>query len=274
MPTILLHYFRSHKAAFAIALIALSCGQSELAPTASGAAISAHRIELGDSVAAAQHVRFVYALSADREDRNFDMNGILGSSIERLQNWLSKQPGSRKLRIVLHDGQPETLFVRLRQTDAELIRHGVRIRDAIERELISDRLIRKDEMYLLFYDGSGPEVCGNSAWPPVLRGSVAVKYLRGRNESPSCAPPAGGTNTVGIVIFDLSALHEIFHLLGAVPRCAPHHTRDGHVSGDPRDLMYAGPLQWKPSEIDIGRDDYFDHGRRDCMDIAKSPYFE
>ncbi len=68
------------------------------------------------------------------------------------------------------------------------------------------------------------------------------------------------------------ALHEMLHGLGAVPRCAPHRysERSAHVT-DPSDLMY-------PSEgpgvkvLDPDRDDYFGHGRPDCVDVARSPY--
>jgi len=47
-------------------------------------------------------------------------------------------------------------------------------------------------------------------------------------------------------------LHEILHTLGVVATCAPNHTLSGHVSDDPRDLMYAGPLPWQPSSSTLG----------------------
>ena len=68
-------------------------------------------------------------------------------------------------------------------------------------------------------------------------------------------------------------LHELVHTLGFVAACAPHHTLAGHVSDDPRDLMYAGPLAWQPSMLDVGRDDYFGHGAY-CDDLAASDFLE
>jgi hypothetical protein len=41
------------------------------------------------------------------------------------------------------------------------------------------------------------------------------------------------------------------------------------VSDDPRDLMYAGPLRWRPSILDIGHDDYYGHAIAGCPDLAK-----
>ncbi|MDQ6745559.1 MAG: hypothetical protein M3Z27_06060 [Actinomycetota bacterium] len=67
-------------------------------------------------------------------------------------------------------------------------------------------------------------------------------------------------------------LHEILHTLGFVPTCAPHFTRNGHVSDRATDLMYAGPLPWQPSVLDVGHDDYYATGRTDCLDLAASPF--
>lgn len=67
--------------------------------------------------------------------------------------------------------------------------------------------------------------------------------------------------------------HEVAHLLGAVPECAPNADGTSHVSDDPRDLLYWGPepRHWNNLMLDPGNDDYFNHGRDDCFDIADSP---
>ena len=38
--------------------------------------------------------------------------------------------------------------------------------------------------------------------------------------------------------------------------------------------MNAGDEAWRPSLLDPGRDDYWDHGRTDCFDLAPSPFVE
>ncbi|MEX2647128.1 MAG: PASTA domain-containing protein, partial [Gaiellaceae bacterium] len=72
---------------------------------------------------------------------------------------------------------------------------------------------------------------------------------------------------------EFAMLHDIFHGLGAAPTCSPHHTLSGHVSDSPNDLMWSGGQPWQlPPKLDIGRDDYWGHGRSDCLDVSGSPY--
>jgi hypothetical protein len=99
-------------------------------------------------------------------------------------------------------------------------------------------------------------------------------YLRGR--PPGARPCAGhGLAASGDLpgYWEFSLIHEFFHTLGAVAACAPHHTRSGHVSDDPRDLMYAGDRPWRPSMLDVGNDDYFNHNTG-CLDVAKSVFID
>ncbi len=67
--------------------------------------------------------------------------------------------------------------------------------------------------------------------------------------------------------------HELAHVLGAVPSCAPNEDGTSHVSDDNRDLLYNGPegRDWANLMLDPGNDDYYMHGRDDCFDIADSP---
>jgi hypothetical protein len=73
-------------------------------------------------------------------------------------------------------------------------------------------------------------------------------------------------------INEFKMLHEILHTLRIVSRSAPHHTREGHLADDPRDLMYAGPEPWQPSVLDPRHGDYFDTGRADLADLSRSPF--
>ena len=64
------------------------------------------------------------------------------------------------------------------------------------------------------------------------------------------------------------------HTIGFVPTCAPNHTRAGHVSDSPTDLMYAGDEPWRPAVLDVGRDDYYHAHRLGCLELAESLYLE
>lgn len=38
--------------------------------------------------------------------------------------------------------------------------------------------------------------------------------------------------------------------------------------------MYAGDQPWQPQKLDIGGDDYFDHPRPGCLDLADSAFLD
>src|SRR5678815_3372813 len=71
------------------------------------------------------------------------------------------------------------------------------------------------------------------------------------------------------------AAHEMTHAFGAVPDCAPHADGTGHANDDNRDVVYGGNSQrdWDHITLDPGRDACCGHGRDDCMDIARSPFW-
>jgi hypothetical protein len=84
--------------------------------------------------------------------------------------------------------------------------------------------------------------------------------------------PSVGSRTFGEGATFVIA-HELVHALGAVPPCAPHYGRNGHVIDDPRDLLYDGPTRapYGTIELDPGHDDYYHTNHADCPDIADHP---
>ncbi len=88
---------------------------------------------------------------------------------------------------------------------------------------------------------------------PRAPGNVAAMYLNGLPTSPvPCATNRFASPGAAPGYLEFAMLHEILHTLGYVPTCAPNHTRAGHVSDSPQDLMYAGELAWQPSALDVG----------------------
>ena len=65
--------------------------------------------------------------------------------------------------------------------------------------------------------------------------------------------------------------HELVHVFGAVPDCAPHANGMGHVTDDARDILYAGARDFNNLMLGPGRDDYFGTAGSTCVDIASSP---
>ena len=219
-------------------------------------------------------VHAVYVLPSDGEDRALDTGGAIAASVDSFQRWLAREAGGPNLRLDTSGGELDVTFFRLAKSNADVRSRGAFVRDEIETALRQAGLVRPNKVYAVYYDGGSSFSCGGAAWPPTLQGQVAALYLRGE---PPGAPPCD-TNELAAPgaepgYLDIAMLHEIAHTLGFAATCAPHHTRSGHTSDSPNDLMWAGDAPWElPPRLDIGRDDYYGHGRGDCPDLARSPY--
>ncbi len=219
-------------------------------------------------------VHVFYVVPADGEDRQLDLDGTLARSVAAWNGWLGRELGGAGFRLDTAGGELDITFVRLSQDEASLTARGAYVRDALEDELSSRGDVgpqHPDKLAAVYYDGGSTWACGGGAWPPALVGRVAAMYLRG---TPPGAPPCAGNpfspDGVATGYLEFAMVHEILHTVGAVATCAPNHALDGHVGDDPTDLMYAGPLPWQPSRLDVGRNDYAGHGRADCLDLTRS----
>jgi hypothetical protein len=216
-------------------------------------------------------VHVLYVIAADGEDRKLDVNGAIARSVAAWNGWLSGQTGGSRLRLDTAAGVLDVTFARLPSTTAALAAEGPYIRDRIERELSARRLIKPNKLAAVYYDSYTPFSCGGGSWPPALIGKVAALYLRGAPiGAPTCDSNPLSPDGVATGYLELAMLHEVVHALGGAPACAPSQTLSGHVSDSPSDLMYAGSAPWRPSALDVGDDDYWGHGRADCLDLARS----
>lgn len=143
---------------------------------------------------------------------------------------------------------------------------------ALERELHASGFNDASKIYAVYYDGTSTYSCGGGAWPPLIVGNAGALYLRSTVPGFVCYAPSASHS--GLQIMDFAMLHELMHTLGFVPTCAPHHTRAGHVSDSPTDLMYAGDEPWRPSVLDVAHDDYYAAHIGGCPDFAESPFLE
>jgi hypothetical protein len=218
-------------------------------------------------------VHLVYAIPSDGTDRGLDTNGVIAGSWASAQTWLAAQTGGRRLRIDGSGGSPDISFVRLPETDSQIAGHGVYLRDELERLLTMAGFNAPLKLYEVVYDGSNSRACGDAAWPPVLPGHVVAVYPHGA--PPGYAPCdtnrfATADEPAGYI--EMDELHEVMHGIGFVPTCAPHHTRQGHASDFPTDLMYAGDQPWDTAhmQLDVGHDDYYQAHIPGCMDLSDS----
>ncbi len=217
----------------------------------------------------------VYAVAADGEDRGYDVDGSIDRSVASFNEWLSRQTGGSKLRLDTCDGRLDVTFVRLASDDATIAASGAFVRDEVEAEVNAMGLNDPAKLYLVYYDGTSTYACGGAPYPPDLIGNVAALYLRGFPDGPVPCDSNGFTSRVEAPTYrEFAMLHETLHALGLVARCAPNHHRDGHSSDASNDLMYAGDQPWQPSILDVGNDDYWNHGRADCLDLADSAFLD
>jgi hypothetical protein len=232
----------------------------------------------------------VYVLPSDRVNEQLDRNGAMTTSVAAAQKWLDQQSDGQRLQIDTYGGALDTSFIRLDKTDAEMIQEAVQkygnaafLREVIESELHARGFNDDGTLYVAYYGGSSPYACGGASHPPDgPQGNVVALYLWG--EPPGAIPChnnafAADEDSPGY--WEFSLIHEVFHALGAVAnpasplipdQCAPNSTNTGHVFDSPTDLMYAGVEPWRPSVLDFGNDDYFNHGNPYCGDIARSVF--
>lgn len=211
-------------------------------------------------------VQPLYVVPSDGIDPGLAGDGTLARSVSAMRRWFTGQTGGPDLR--WESGPAQT--VRLPQTDAQIAGTGVFVRDRVEELLAAQGFDDSRKVYAVWYDGRSNTACGGGAWPPELVGHVGALYLQGAYDGVVCADDRFSGEGQTMEINEYKMLHEILHTLGFVPACAPHHTRRGHSSDSPTDLMWAGDGVSQPSVLDPGHDDYWRTGRTDCPDLADS----
>ena len=213
----------------------------------------------------ASQVKVLYAVPSGGTDRRWDINGRIGLSIEAANRWLAGQSAGRRVRMDTSGSVLDITYVGLPRTAAQYSGFAVNARDQIEIDLKARGFTKANKKYVVFYQGPGT-ACGTSYWPPKLPGNASVVFLE------TC-PAEGLTGDPSRFGFTEAAwLHELFHGLGVAAECAAHHTRQGHVSDDPADLMYAGTAPWRPALLDAGGDDYWTASTGACPGIRGSAF--
>ena len=216
--------------------------------------------------------QLVYAIPEGGRDLGRDRDGSILSSVESAQRWFEGQTGGRRIGFASSGGKPTVLKARLTRSEDELAEYEDWLVQQVEHELHAQGFSRPGTLYAVYYEGSSNQ-CGVSTSPPETPGNALVLILN----TPDCSDVSFSGPGEQAGYWESALLHEIFHLLGAVPECAPHEGTsdhkyaDGHVN-EPNDLMYHGDQTAMFAILDIDRDDYYGHGRLDCFDVAHSPY--
>jgi hypothetical protein len=226
-------------------------------------------------------IHFVYALPNDGEDRSLDINGQIETSALAANRWLAEQSGGSQLRYDTYNGDLDVTFLQLDYSAEVLNILGPTIVQGFDQTMRDLGFDTAHKLYIVFYDGEfilegSSLACGQSTQPPVTWGISASIYLRGYSPEFnifSCPEPTNSAAQAGYL--ELVLLHEVFHLLGAVPECAPNQEAS-HITDNEADLMSAqlASVALSEIELDIGRDDYFSHADLGCPDLARSVFLD
>ena len=194
-----------------------------------------------------KQIHFVYVVQEGGRDGERDMHGFFPLVADEMQRWLRKAAGMR-WRIDSYEGLPDVSFLSIADNGIPTLRQmeeGLKEREG--------GALNPGKVYALFLDYDGTH--GRMPYTGRASGAAALTLIH----SPHYQMVAG------------IAAHELIHVFGAVPACAPN--RSGPHSNDyALDIMSDGTLVG--GALDWNSDDYFRHGRDDCTDTVDSPYWE
>jgi hypothetical protein len=224
-------------------------------------------------------IHFLYILPSDGVDDFLDVNGKIALSAAAMNSWLEGQTQHR-LRFDTYEGELDVSFMRLPYTADEIDNLGTSVLSLVEYEIKTSGFNASQKLFVVYYDGffvSKEGYCGLASYPPDGAGVTAVLLLRGYNPEYDLVCPRQFTQSEDYTgYFEMTILHELLHLMGAVPACAPSYT-DGHVNDSTQDLMYYqydGSYSPLYTQLDFGNDDYYGHGNPQCVDLARSIFLE
>jgi List-Bact-rpt repeat protein len=229
-------------------------------------------------------VHFLYVVPSDGVDRQLDTSGGMEQSIARIEHWFEAQTGDQALRIDTYKGTPDITFVRLPHSDAQATSTNPWPLWVIGEDLVAAGFNDPAKVYAAFYEGDSKWACGGATSPALAKfGAMYLQAWPANGPRPCSDAPGFGTGTDRPGYFEIGLLHEVLHVIGFTPRCAPHASSDGygdHVNDSPTDLMY-GPdakspagWNWSQAVLDYKHDDYYRAHISGCPDLSESPYLE
>ncbi len=237
--------------------------------------------DMPDDISGPQ-VHFLYVVPSDGADGQLDTNGQMEQSIARIERWFVTHAEKQGLRVDTYNGAPDITFVRMRRSDAQATAANPWPLWVIGEDLVAAGFNNPAKVYAALYDGRSKWACGGATSPALPKlGAMYLQAWPTNDPRPCRDAPGFGTGTDRPGYFEIGLLHEILHVIGFTPTCAPHASNDiwrAHVNDSPTDLMY-GPdathtagWNWSNAVLDFNRDDYYRANVPGCPDLSSSPY--
>ena len=212
-------------------------------------------------------IHVVYAVPGDGEDGNLDRYGDIARSFEAIQLWLGETLGYR-LRLDTYGGDLDVTFVQLPLAPEEGDPQGGDLISALGDAVAGEIGYSPGKIYAIYYAGRVAGICGSAR----IGGSYGAVYV----DREGCSSASPGPDPDVVSTYEAVMVHQLLHVFGAVSACDPDQEGGSHVHDDAQDVMYAGaelPPHAEPV-FDVERDDYFGHGRADCLDVGNGPFWE
>jgi len=239
------------------------------------------------------NIHLIYALPSDGIDKKYDLNNQISMLAYQMDKWFNKKtqnrlfPDGQYLKFDRRDdGKIDITFLRLEIDNLSISKEGINAVNVIQSEISRLGFNDARKVYFVIYGGSNKDVCASSQLPQHVSRSItantAALYYPGKGDD-SCIKNNGGFKPE----FNSTtrfALHEVFHALGVVPKCAPDHLvfpNEGTINDGigahltvPSDIMYSVQSNVtfsKMDQLDMKSINYYNHDN-DCLDLSKSRY--
>tara|TARA_B100001123_G_scaffold72487_1_gene81364 strand:+ start:487 stop:1449 length:963 start_codon:yes stop_codon:yes gene_type:complete len=230
-------------------------------------------------------IHAVYFLPCDGEDRKFDINGKINSSIQSINKWFLDKT---KNQIINFDKTSDNLiditFIQVNKsiewfTKFNTIENNKNDASSkIEKIILSNKNLFnnfENKKFIIFFEGWEKRVsilnkiCGRSRY----NGKVAIFYTNDTNKKlKSCTKdPIGDSNNQVFAESEQTILHEILHTLGVPSKCGKNLDPKGslHIIDSKDDIMnkVSGSLY-----LDFNNDDYYKHNIPNCPDLYMNEF--
>ena len=242
----------------------------------------------------------IYLLPCERDDREYDINNKIKSSLLAINYWLKEQTISQEIKFDRNiDGDIDITFLRVNKTmdwfgdlhNKDKTKNITEVSNKIEK-LINDNsnLFNNfsSKKFIIFFEGWEKrkyidyDICGKSRFD----GNIAIYYTYSRfkkyigddlilsnNERIFSCTHKDHLNDNNDKTFgdaEATILHEIIHSLGFPASCAKNN-KSFHVNDNKNDIMHK---QSGKIYLDFNNDDYYNHQQKNCPDLKNSKFLQ
>ena len=242
----------------------------------------------------------IYLLPCERDDREYDINDKIESSLLAINYWLKAQTLNQEFKFDRNiDGDIDITFLRINKTmdwfgdlhDKDKSKNITEVSNKIEKLINDNRNLFNNfssKKFIIFFEGWEKrkyidyDICGKSRFD----GNIAIYYTYSRfkkyigdelilsnNERIfSCTHKdhLNGNNDKTFGDAEATILHEMIHSLGFPPSCAKNN-KSFHVNDNKNDIMHK---QSGKIYLDFNNDDYYNHQQKNCPDLKNSKFLQ